>query len=105
MYAPLLNRIGALSLDVIWAFETTSHFLSHVRCPEMQFWEGLKVDLKQANRIAGQTSVETISKIVDYVQVPRHSAGFHISLYKIKTVFNKLQMFYISFFCLLLAAA
>ena len=77
MYAPLLNRIGALSLDVIWDFETTSHFLSHVRCLEMQFWGGLKVDLKQANRLAGQTSVETISKIVDYVQGLRHTAGLN----------------------------
>jgi len=24
VYAPLLNRIGALSLDAIWGFETTS---------------------------------------------------------------------------------
>jgi hypothetical protein len=45
VYAPLLNRIGALSLNVIWDFETTYSYNSlpmRWNCGMMEYWDSSK---------------------------------------------------------------
>mgnify|MGYP001812321299 CR=1 FL=1 len=76
MYAPLLNQIGALSLNVIWDFETTSIFFLYQRDSDQLKYK-FQIPLRflllgkavVENFVVGFTTQQIIDFVLNFVSV------------------------------------